>query len=177
MLSLLWAHLRSMCCCCYKVWWNVSCLPQASTLLFCVCVGKIVCQTLGSTPTQLRHWATGWSITSRLHLLRQHAWESAHACVQQEWTAAYHLILWCVCVLLVSQFHNLQELRHSASLANKVFIQRDYSEGTTCKFQTKFPSELESRVGEQPNGQPILIGLMRAELEQNNSQNTIKKYL
>uniref|UniRef100_A0A668SYR4 Golgin subfamily A member 7/ERF4 domain-containing protein n=1 Tax=Oreochromis aureus TaxID=47969 RepID=A0A668SYR4_OREAU len=44
------------------------------------------------------------------------------------------------------QFHNLQELRHSASLANKVFIQRDYSEGTTCKFQTKFPSELESRI-------------------------------
>lgn len=44
------------------------------------------------------------------------------------------------------QFHNLQELRHSASLANKVFIQRDYSEGTTCKFHTKFPSELDSRV-------------------------------
>ncbi|KAK0152063.1 Golgin subfamily A member 7B [Merluccius polli] len=43
-------------------------------------------------------------------------------------------------------FHNLQELRHSASLVNKVFVQRDYSEGTTCKFQTKFPSELESRV-------------------------------
>lgn len=50
----------------------------------------------------------------------------------------------CLCDPL--QFHNLQELRHSASLANKVFIQRDYSEGTTCKFQTKFPSELESRV-------------------------------
>ncbi|KAG5279066.1 hypothetical protein AALO_G00105720 [Alosa alosa] len=43
-------------------------------------------------------------------------------------------------------FHNLQELRHSASLANKVFIQRDYTEGTICKFQTKFPSELESRI-------------------------------
>ena len=52
----------------------------------------------------------------------------------------------CLCVLSSPQFHNLQELRHSASLANKVFIQRDYSEGTTCKFQTKFPSELESRV-------------------------------
>uniref|UniRef100_A0A3B4AKE0 Golgin subfamily A member 7/ERF4 domain-containing protein n=1 Tax=Periophthalmus magnuspinnatus TaxID=409849 RepID=A0A3B4AKE0_9GOBI len=26
------------------------------------------------------------------------------------------------------------------------FIQRDYSEGTTCKFQTKFPSELETRI-------------------------------
>uniref|UniRef100_A0A671PJ16 Golgin A7 family, member Ba n=1 Tax=Sinocyclocheilus anshuiensis TaxID=1608454 RepID=A0A671PJ16_9TELE len=42
--------------------------------------------------------------------------------------------------------HNLQELRHSASLANKVFIQRDYTDGTVCKFQTKFPSELESRI-------------------------------
>uniref|UniRef100_A0A667Z7Z3 Golgin A7 family, member Ba n=1 Tax=Myripristis murdjan TaxID=586833 RepID=A0A667Z7Z3_9TELE len=39
-----------------------------------------------------------------------------------------------------------QRPQHSASLANKVFIQRDYSEGTTCKFQTKFPSELESRI-------------------------------
>uniref|UniRef100_A0A674A669 Golgin A7 family member B n=1 Tax=Salmo trutta TaxID=8032 RepID=A0A674A669_SALTR len=38
------------------------------------------------------------------------------------------------------------QLRHSASLANKVFLQRDYSEGTTCRFQTKFPSELESRI-------------------------------
>uniref|UniRef100_A0A667XQL0 Golgin A7 family member B n=1 Tax=Myripristis murdjan TaxID=586833 RepID=A0A667XQL0_9TELE len=43
-------------------------------------------------------------------------------------------------------FHNLQELRHSASLATKVFIQRDYSEGTVCRFQTKFPSELDSRI-------------------------------
>uniref|UniRef100_A0A8C9WTB2 Golgin A7 family, member Ba n=1 Tax=Sander lucioperca TaxID=283035 RepID=A0A8C9WTB2_SANLU len=50
------------------------------------------------------------------------------------------------CCQPLSPFHNLQELRHSASLANKVFIQRDYSEGTTCRFQTKFPSELESRI-------------------------------
>nr|XP_057944587.1 golgin A7 family, member Ba isoform X2 [Doryrhamphus excisus] len=47
---------------------------------------------------------------------------------------------------MATEFHNLQELRHSASLANKVFIQRDYSEGTTCKFQIKFPTELESRI-------------------------------
>ncbi|XP_029012819.1 golgin A7 family, member Ba [Betta splendens] len=47
---------------------------------------------------------------------------------------------------MATEFHNLQELRHSASLANKVFIQRDYSEGTTCKFQLKFPSELDSRI-------------------------------
>uniref|UniRef100_A0A8C2IL35 Golgin A7 family, member Ba n=1 Tax=Cyprinus carpio TaxID=7962 RepID=A0A8C2IL35_CYPCA len=30
-------------------------------------------------------------------------------------------------------FHNLQELRHSASLANKVFIQRDYTDGTAYR--------------------------------------------
>ncbi|CAL8298641.1 unnamed protein product [Merluccius merluccius] len=43
-------------------------------------------------------------------------------------------------------FHNLHEMRHSASLANKVFIQRDYSQGTACRFQTKFPLELNSRM-------------------------------
>ncbi|XP_048051919.1 golgin A7 family, member Ba isoform X1 [Megalobrama amblycephala] len=47
---------------------------------------------------------------------------------------------------MATEFHNLQELRHSASLANKVFIQRDYTDGTICKFQTKFPSELDSRI-------------------------------
>ncbi|XP_043526951.1 golgin subfamily A member 7 isoform X1 [Frieseomelitta varia] len=31
----------------------------------------------------------------------------------------------------------------------KVFIQRDYSEGTMVKFQTQFPTELESRLDRQ----------------------------
>uniref|UniRef100_A0A8D2HTT9 Golgin A7 family member B n=1 Tax=Urocitellus parryii TaxID=9999 RepID=A0A8D2HTT9_UROPR len=48
-----------------------------------------------------------------------------------------------------SQVHNLQELRRSASLATKVFIQRDYSDGTICQFQTKFPPELDSRIERQ----------------------------
>lgn len=30
----------------------------------------------------------------------------------------------------------------------KVFIQRDYSEGTAVKFQTRFPAELEDRVSD-----------------------------
>lgn len=30
----------------------------------------------------------------------------------------------------------------------KVFIQRDYSDGTSVKFQTRFPPELEGRVNE-----------------------------
>ncbi|KAM8858388.1 golgin subfamily A member 7 isoform 2-T2 [Spinachia spinachia] len=44
------------------------------------------------------------------------------------------------------EFHNLQELRHSASLVTKVFVQRDYSEGTVCRFHNKFPSDLHNRI-------------------------------
>ncbi|CAJ1067648.1 LOW QUALITY PROTEIN: golgin subfamily A member 7B [Xyrichtys novacula] len=47
---------------------------------------------------------------------------------------------------MATEFHNLQELRHNASLVTKVFIQRDYSEGTVCRFQSKFPSELDNRI-------------------------------
>uniref|UniRef100_A0ABK0M048 Golgin subfamily A member 7 n=1 Tax=Rattus norvegicus TaxID=10116 RepID=A0ABK0M048_RAT len=32
-----------------------------------------------------------------------------------------------------------------APVSGKVFIQRDYSSGTRCQFQTKFPAELENR--------------------------------
>ncbi|KAJ7325096.1 hypothetical protein JRQ81_018116 [Phrynocephalus forsythii] len=47
---------------------------------------------------------------------------------------------------MATEVHNLQELRRSASLATKVFVQRDYSDGTICQFQTKFPPELDSRI-------------------------------
>ncbi|XP_061601486.1 golgin subfamily A member 7B [Cololabis saira] len=47
---------------------------------------------------------------------------------------------------MATEFHNLQEMQPSASLVTKVFIQRDYSEGTVCRFQTKFPSELDNRI-------------------------------
>ncbi|XP_064419197.1 golgin subfamily A member 7B [Latimeria chalumnae] len=47
---------------------------------------------------------------------------------------------------MATEVHNLQELRRTASLVTKVFVQRDYSEGTMCQFQTKFPAELESRI-------------------------------
>lgn len=30
----------------------------------------------------------------------------------------------------------------------KVFVQRDYSDGTSVKFQTRFPAELEGRVSQ-----------------------------
>ncbi|KAF3842091.1 hypothetical protein F7725_024042, partial [Dissostichus mawsoni] len=47
---------------------------------------------------------------------------------------------------MAREFHNLQELRHNASLVTKVFVQRDYTEGTVCRFQAKFPSELDNRI-------------------------------
>ncbi|XP_075772474.1 golgin subfamily A member 7B [Pelodiscus sinensis] len=50
---------------------------------------------------------------------------------------------------MASEAHDLQELRRSASLATKVFVQRDYSDGTLCQFQTKFPLELDSRLERQ----------------------------
>nr|XP_033798867.1 golgin subfamily A member 7B [Geotrypetes seraphini] len=63
------------------------------------------------------------------------------------------IVHWQSCILKniysLFQGHNLQELRRSASLATKVFIQRDYSEGTMCQFQTKFPPELDSRIERQ----------------------------
>lgn len=48
--------------------------------------------------------------------------------------------------LLFPQTHSLQDMRQQAAIAAKVFIQRDYTNGTMCQFQTKFPSELDSRV-------------------------------
>ncbi|CAL8347564.1 unnamed protein product [Lota lota] len=45
--------------------------------------------------------------------------------------------------------HSLQDLRQQAAVAAKVFIQRDYTNGTVCQFQTKFPSELETRIDKQ----------------------------
>ncbi|XP_061645572.1 golgin subfamily A member 7B-like isoform X2 [Phyllopteryx taeniolatus] len=47
---------------------------------------------------------------------------------------------------MATEFHSLQEMRRSASLVMKVFVQRDYSEGTVCRFQTKFPPELDNRI-------------------------------
>ncbi|XP_056323101.1 golgin subfamily A member 7 [Danio aesculapii] len=45
----------------------------------------------------------------------------------------------------MAETHSLQDLRQAA-VASKVFVQRDYTCGTICKFQTKFPAELESRI-------------------------------
>lgn len=60
--------------------------------------------------------------------------------------SVYHIN--CInCNFLFPQTHSLQDMRQQAAVAAKVFIQRDYTNGTVCQFQTKFPSELETRVG------------------------------
>lgn len=41
----------------------------------------------------------------------------------------------------------------------KIFIQRDYSEGTAVKFQTRFPPELEDRVSESDTGRLFIVSL------------------
>uniref|UniRef100_A0A8D3BLS2 Golgin subfamily A member 7 n=1 Tax=Scophthalmus maximus TaxID=52904 RepID=A0A8D3BLS2_SCOMX len=48
----------------------------------------------------------------------------------------------------LDQTHSLQDLQQPA-VSSKVFVQRDYGSGTTCRFQTKFPSELDSRLDKQ----------------------------
>lgn len=42
--------------------------------------------------------------------------------------------------------HNSETEQMTPQQCLKVFIQRDYSEGTVVKFQTRFPTELEGRV-------------------------------
>ncbi len=156
--------------------------PTSKCVCVCVCVGgcveKIVCPMLGSAPTDNKAEMSAdtepqgdWShlvcfssiilyfrISHCLYTLPVNrcteGWSSLRGLIKYILYQTSLYLSDCLCVFHPPQFHNLQELRHSASLANKVFIQRDYSEGTTCKFQTKFPSELESRVTIHTHTQP-----------------------
>ncbi|KAK6468401.1 golgin subfamily A member 7-like [Huso huso] len=49
----------------------------------------------------------------------------------------------------MAETHSLQDMRQQAAIASKVFVQRDYSTGTTCQFQMKFLPELENRIDKQ----------------------------
>ncbi|OCT86556.1 golgin A7 S homeolog isoform X2 [Xenopus laevis] len=57
-------------------------------------------------------------------------------------------------------------MRLQAAVAGKVFIQRDYTNGTLCQFQTKFPSELENRIDRQQFEETVrTLNNMYAEAE------------
>ncbi|XP_078724089.1 golgin subfamily A member 7 isoform X2 [Lampetra fluviatilis] len=46
----------------------------------------------------------------------------------------------------MAEAHSLDDLSRQAFLLTKVYVQRDYSEGTSCRFQIKFLPELEPRI-------------------------------
>ncbi|XP_071338042.1 golgin subfamily A member 7-like isoform X1 [Trachinotus anak] len=71
--------------------------------------------------------------------------------------------------------HSLQDMRQQAAVAAKVFIQRDYTNGTVCQFQTKFPSELETRIDKQQFEETVrTLNNLYAEAEKLGSQSYIE---
>uniref|UniRef100_A0A8C4NCF0 Ras modification protein ERF4 n=2 Tax=Eptatretus burgeri TaxID=7764 RepID=A0A8C4NCF0_EPTBU len=46
----------------------------------------------------------------------------------------------------MAEAHGMDELSSQAFLLTKVFVQRDFSQGTACRFQLKTIPELESRI-------------------------------
>ncbi|KAG7476315.1 hypothetical protein MATL_G00081540 [Megalops atlanticus] len=66
----------------------------------------------------------------------------------------------------MAETHSLQDIRQQAAVAAKVFVQRDYSSGTICQFQTKFPPELETRMDKQQFEETIrALNTLYAEAE------------
>ncbi|KAF3696200.1 Golgin subfamily A member 7 [Channa argus] len=71
--------------------------------------------------------------------------------------------------------HSLQDMRQQAAIAAKVFLQRDYTNGTVCQFQTKFPSELETRIDKQQFEETVrTLNNLYAEAEKLGSQSYIE---
>ncbi len=52
-----------------------------------------------------------------------------------------------VSILISLQQMAMENLSRQPQPIGKVFIQRDYSEGTQVRFQTKLPADLSDRVG------------------------------
>ncbi|XP_077571054.1 golgin subfamily A member 7-like [Stigmatopora nigra] len=75
----------------------------------------------------------------------------------------------------MAETHSLHPIRQQASVAAKVFIQRDYSNGTVCQFQIKFPSELEDRVDKQQFEETVrILNNLYAEAEKLGSHSYIE---
>lgn len=75
----------------------------------------------------------------------------------------------------MAETHSLQDMRQQAPIASKVFIQRDYTQGTMCQFQTKLPSELEARIDKQQFEETVrTLNNLYAEAEKLGSQSFIE---
>uniref|UniRef100_A0A3Q3NM39 Golgin subfamily A member 7 n=1 Tax=Labrus bergylta TaxID=56723 RepID=A0A3Q3NM39_9LABR len=66
-------------------------------------------------------------------------------------------------------------VRQQPAVAAKVFLQRDYTHGTMCQFQTKFPSELETRIDKQQFEETVrTLNNLYTEAEKLGSQSLIE---
>ncbi|XP_057687157.1 golgin subfamily A member 7-like isoform X2 [Corythoichthys intestinalis] len=75
----------------------------------------------------------------------------------------------------MAETHSLHPIRQQAAIAAKVFIQRDYSNGTVCQFQIKFPSELETRIDKQQFEETVrILNNLYAEAEKLGSHSYIE---
>uniref|UniRef100_A0A8C6SY33 Golgin subfamily A member 7 n=1 Tax=Neogobius melanostomus TaxID=47308 RepID=A0A8C6SY33_9GOBI len=75
----------------------------------------------------------------------------------------------------MAETHSLQDMRQQATVASKVFIQRDYTQGTMCQFQTKLPSDLEARIDKQQFEETVrTLNNLYAEAEKIGSQSFIE---
>uniref|UniRef100_A0AAV2MPJ1 Golgin subfamily A member 7 n=1 Tax=Knipowitschia caucasica TaxID=637954 RepID=A0AAV2MPJ1_KNICA len=75
----------------------------------------------------------------------------------------------------MAETHSLQDMRQQAAIASKVFIQRDYTTGTMCQFQTKLPSDLEARIDKQQFEETVrTLNNLYAEAEKLGSQSFIE---
>lgn len=75
----------------------------------------------------------------------------------------------------MAETHSLQDMRQQAAISSKVFIQRDYNQGTMCQFQTKLPSELEARIDKQQFEETVrTLNSLYAEAEKLGSQSFIE---
>ncbi|KAK7899584.1 hypothetical protein WMY93_020437 [Mugilogobius chulae] len=75
----------------------------------------------------------------------------------------------------MAETHSLQDMRQQATISSKVFIQRDYTRGTMCQFQTKLPAELEARIDKQQFEETVrTLNNLYAEAEKLGSQSFIE---
>ncbi|ELK25251.1 Golgin subfamily A member 7 [Myotis davidii] len=62
-----------------------------------------------------------------------------------------------------------------APVFRKVFIRRDYSSGTRCQFQTKFPAELENQIDRQQFEETVqTLNNLHAEAEELGGQSYLE---
>uniref|UniRef100_A0A665V0B2 Golgin subfamily A member 7 n=1 Tax=Echeneis naucrates TaxID=173247 RepID=A0A665V0B2_ECHNA len=78
----------------------------------------------------------------------------------------------------MAETHSLEVMAACCLVSCKVVIQRDYTNGTVCQFQIKFPFELETRVRFQQFEETVrTLNNLFAEVEKLGGQLYVEGYL